>query len=125
MVALSPYRSNQPRKNTTMHKFHVGTNIPGYLPDNEPTLVETLEDAKITIEWEAERYLDHLAYGLDLEDDDDMAECTEAEDCIREMFAGLKDATMNGWVWFTLVPWLEWWIEPCDDAECQASDGMW
>lgn len=43
-----------------MKKYYVGYNIPGYMPDNEHCLAETLEDAKEILLTDITSYLEDL-----------------------------------------------------------------
>jgi hypothetical protein len=55
---------------TNNPQWVVGFNMPGYMPDSEPSEHETFEDALASLIWELEQAVDHLP---------PYDECTEEE----------------------------------------------
>jgi hypothetical protein len=95
---------------TTTHAihFHVGWNMPGYLPECDVEMFETFEDAKRYLIGVMDNEGDYL-FDIDRKDDAD------------ELSAEMQNLNLdNGPEWETIVGNTSWWIMPCvDDRESE------
>lgn len=70
-------------------KYISGSNMPGYMPDSEPQEHETLEEAKESLIWLIDQYIDHIA---------DCEEEYSKEEAILAEFEAAKPQTCNVYI---------------------------
>ena len=101
-----------------MNHFHVGWNMPGYLPEMEPYKCETWEAAKALMIEEMDRIGDGLAYGSDDAEDQEEANSLSCE---------MEDLNLDsGPEWGAIVRNTSYWISECSETECETEeDEQW
>lgn len=70
-------------------KYVSGSNIPGFMPDSEPTEHDSLQEAKDSVIWWIEQYIDCMA---------DCGEDYSKEESILAEFVAAKPQTCNVYI---------------------------
>ena len=110
---------------TTTAHYHVGHNIPGYLPDGEPDTCETLADAHASLLWELEAVVDYLGEAdMDPGHDCDDIPCpTYGDNCpwdtYQDALNTIDEVKRAGpAVRYAGVGNEVYWIESCFEPDC-------
>jgi hypothetical protein len=102
--------------------WHVGKNVPGYLPESDVTHTETWREALEALRDEIDRDADGL---FDFLPQEHLEEYDGAMAEIREILKG-KDEEEGDGMYYHLPSsssdrdlGISYWVEPCTEAECQ------
>lgn len=107
--------------------YHIGWNMPGYLPEMEPWMCTTADYAKQAMIGELEYHADNEQSWVEEHDCDDIPCPTYEDDCgwnrAESLSAMAEDLNLadvsQGWDGWT--DRLHYWISPCVD-ECEEEE---
>lgn len=87
--------------------YHIGWNMPGYLPEMDPWMLTTAEDAKSSM-------IDAILFDAEHEADEDNAETLSA--LAEDLNLAKVEDGWDGW-----TDRLHYWIMPCEE-ECEREE---
>jgi hypothetical protein len=103
--------------------LHVGWNLPGYLPDTEPSTFTRFDDTKSYLISELLAAADSVASWNEPHECDDIPCPSYGDECPNDLANSLSLAAedlnlANGPAWGGIVAGYSWWIKPCVEFDC-------
>jgi hypothetical protein len=111
-----------------MTGFHVGHNLPGYLPESDVSHFDNIDDAISCLVEDIRMVSDNLETWSDEHDCDDIPCPTYGDSCpwnqagdcdsLISYLTDDADITRAGGDFLGYAAGLAWWIVPCDEEGC-------
>jgi hypothetical protein len=112
---------------TTKLHLHVGWNMPGYMPESDPSCFDSWDNAKQYLIDTLLEHADSTASWADEHDCDDVPCPTYGDSCPNQKASDLSNTAEelnleNGPEWGAFAGDLNYWIFASDERDCEQDD---
>ena len=112
-----------PEARPAVSHWHAGYNQPGYLPEADPDVYASFEDAREALAFDMEHHAANEESWNDPHDCDDIPCPTFGDDCHWQRAADIRAErddllASDGLEWSGAASGLAYWVTACDDPDC-------